>query len=373
MQPLSSLTSNNDQTLNQGPCSRCDRITSLLASPFRYLATSIANLAWRPLDPTWRAFLVNGQGHFVKTKHEEAFDLAVARMDQIFNRGIKSADRDKEWHYVHENNSSRRIIGQLWQQFSKQYGGTCFGNSVTLASHILQSDRILSIEELAELESQQIFIPTAQSVQLVANSAVEYNKTIKEADVFLKPKKPIDRAERLASLAITSEDYLKSKFKDHLDALIVSGLEKDELGDETIETLIRQHPFWFAKKLNYLVMAKEMLRPALQLIKPFNLLPTENLEEVKKIQVDKFQRIANSELDPATFKGIMLINGIGKNNIGHTMLLEIDNQAKQYLFYDNNRGYYQWKDLSNCLSDLEKRFVHENFESCEVILGKIES
>jgi hypothetical protein len=154
------------------------RIFSVITTPLSWIATSIENLAWRLIDPTWRVFVIKSQGHLVYTKYQNTFNPAITKMDQIFTTTIRNSNSSKEWHSIHEKIKSNRDQTQLWIQFSREYGGTCFGNCISLANVILNAKRPLTINELKKIENTEIFIETAQAIQLVANSAIEYNKKI---------------------------------------------------------------------------------------------------------------------------------------------------------------------------------------------------
>ena len=149
-----------------------------------------------------------------------------------------------------------------------------------------------------------------------------------------------------------------------MDAIFNSYI--DNIG--SVEQIIKLEPFSFWFTLNSLrteSLKKHMIKPGLELIKQFNLLPLVNLGEVSTISVADFQ----NQLSGLN-KGVMLLNGIpaNKKGNGHAMLLEFDKQNGIYIFYDNNRGYYQWNDLQSCLKGIKARFRNEKYGSCEVVI-----
>lgn len=353
-----------------------NRMLSAITFPFHWIATSIENLTWRIIDPNWKAFVVKGRGHFVKDKHHGTFSQSLTKMEEIFKAHIDTSPAVKEWQLIHENKRPMEDSNQVWLRFSSQYGGTCFGNCVSLAYHIMKAGKPLAIDDLKKIEKSEILVKTAQAVQLVTNSAVEYNKTIL-SNGLEELKKTTTLKERLESLDLTVENYENHSFKDRIKELIDSGITKNDL-PITVEKLINSAPVHFApifRSLKTRVLQKHVLIPGLNLIKQFNLLSLERMSEISTIQVAEFKGTLTQAPSPLTapdFKGVMLIAGIPiKGQNGHVTLLEIDNEKKMYIFYDNNRGYYQWNDLQSCLLGIEKRLKSERYGSCEIVLNPL--
>ncbi len=353
-----------------------NRIISAMTFPLYWIATSIENLAWRLVDPNWKAFVVKGQGHFVTSNYQGTFSSALAKMDQIFTFYITSNTNVKEWHLVHKNKRSNDNQSQLWLQFSQQYGGTCFGNCIALAYTMMKANRLLTIDELKKIEKTDILVTTSQAVQLVANLAIEYNKII-VSNGLAELQKTTTLKDKLSLLGLTVEEYEKHDSKDKINLLMKNSITKNNL-DMPIEKLNRLSVLSFTFKLSSLkqkALQNHMIKPGLELIKPFNLLPLEDSNKVVTLQVANFKKTLNKEcssLAAADFKGILLMSGIpieGRN--GHAMLLEVDHKKTIYIFYDNNRGYYQWNDWQSCLAGVETLLKKEKYGSCELILHKL--
>lgn len=347
-----------------------DRILAVLTFPFCCIASFFENLAWRLVDPNWRAFVAKSQGHFVYEKHKKTFSEALNKMDEIFSSIIHKSPDTLEWHLVYNNmKSAQNRTEETWKRFS-QYGGSCFGNSLTLASSILNAKRILTVDELKKIEKTDIFVKTAQTAQLIMNTAHECNRTINDNGLS-EINKITDQTKKLQKLGLTLEEYESSPYKGVISSIMAHNIEKSDLGSTTFEDLSKMSPLSRAVNFTSLkknVQQRQMLKPGLEVINQFELLPSQSKGKVLTIKPNDFE---NFKLTVPDFKGIVMIGGRNAE-LGHAMLLEVDNEKGVYILYDNNRGFYQWNDFQVCLTDLKKRFLDEGYQSIQLTESEIQ-
>jgi hypothetical protein len=325
-----------------------EHIFSFVAFPFIKFDAFLGKYSYRKIDPAWRAFVSEGNGHFNKREDKEKFIIAAAKADAIFDAVIAGSSKPEKWHAVHMEKKKNRDVQKLWSGFSKPgNSGTCMGNSTSLMYHVIKAKKTLSIDELKKIEKTEKFAIMSQTFHLMTeNLRLEY---LREGTK--------DHPPRLAELDRMLAESKKNGLSDEEKTKITKGLDKkwDVIFDD---------------------VNGQNLGSNFHSLKKLNLLPG-NLELIDRVPTMGFKNAAVPIFLNPDLRCVVIISAYSKEpgKKGHSMFLEIDKKKGLYIFYDNNSGYYQWKKLDSCLSDIEARlhkYYDFKYDFCNFAISHIE-
>jgi hypothetical protein len=313
------------------------KIASIVFSFPRLIIKEINDLCDRLIDPNWRYFVQDSRGHFSSSKDKKNFYEGVMIADELFKKIFnKNEKANTHWKSLWKENHHELLnTSSLWEKFHKS--GTCFGNCSALASKIIEAGKVLKIEELRSAEADLEFSKTAIGFQLLTRTVVKINRMI------------------------MSEVYDKTQEN------IVLGAKENTLLRSQNELLNLR------KKTEY--VAKQIILPHINLIKTNPELisssnPIADFQEIfpskPSLLKEDFYKKCN-KITQGDFSGVFFVTGVKTAKPGHQLLLEVDNSQKLYILYDNNRGFYQFKTLDSCLSNLEKRCQNNKYEDILVL------
>ncbi len=332
------------------------------------------------IDPNITNLVARSQGHFFKNEHEKYLDQALRKANEIFSAATNAPINDHVWTDHYKAQIKERTHNKLWTYFKER--GTCNGNCEALATRILKAGRCLSAEELQKIEIEENFISSSQALQMLHRFTLDtrnyaeanYNKSLSD---FLENKLVIKISEeekkiRLDQLGVSIEDYnnlnddekrvvdffITNKFK-LPDLVKVLPIDNEDLADFHLVGFLRnnvQKVFDFIQhdiNIDSLYVEKNKMYGGHKSAEVLDVMPS-MFQSTRIKKSDCLRTLGElTFLNDKHGKYVMLIS-VSSSTIssGHAMLLEIDNEKGSYIFYDNNRGFYQWDNLDQSLSKI---------------------
>lgn len=369
---------------------------------FSTLIDSVISWGNEFIDPNGNFFVEESCGHFHSSEEKKKYYLFIEQVEETFESLIdKTINQTKQWNKIWSEQKEVLLNKEyLW----KQLDGTCFGNCSALAKRIMAKGKVLDVSELKEIESEETFSIEALAFQSILSINLKLYEMVKSYFQTLQSENGSK-----ANLTEVQQNALGKRakefsFQEEVDCLATYPITFDQVGqlnekDFAILKIltIKYRISWFELQnelkisnpktmlkekvlreffeminkmesekqetfLESLVICSQSLGKGAKLLKnnPELIVPIESKIDVKNYFFTKPNNLTNhfnkhiSNIKSENFSGVFMVSSLDSSGCGHMMLLEVDNDQQLYILYDNNRGFYRFKDLDSSLGGLAK-------------------